>query len=193
MLECFFCRTEITLEASGTTAGTTAGTTEDGHLVCQDAVACDGRLPRVRTYDAGEPHDDVARTKTGRVLTEADLLALAEEAERGYDCAVCGRITADLDEQRRCRDCRPASQDSQDQDSQDHEAAYLRGRADERASVIGWLRAESDDEAKADLLRGRLSTWGAALDWASRALSNIAASSEVQDLAVRRMKLPEDL
>jgi hypothetical protein len=41
---------------------------------------------RVRSYDRdGDPHDDVIRTKSGRVLTEADILALAEEAERGYD------------------------------------------------------------------------------------------------------------
>lgn len=37
--------------------------------------------PRVRTYDRhGEPHDDVLRTKTGRVVTEEELAAWAEEA-----------------------------------------------------------------------------------------------------------------
>ena len=41
--------------------------------------------PRVRVYDeSGEPHDIVARTKSGKVLTEEDLQALADEAERGY-------------------------------------------------------------------------------------------------------------
>lgn len=36
---------------------------------------------RVRTYDArtGEPHDDVLRTKTGRVLSDAEIREWAEE------------------------------------------------------------------------------------------------------------------
>jgi hypothetical protein len=38
----------------------------------------------VRVHDEkGERHDIVARTKSGRILTEADILALAEEAEEG--------------------------------------------------------------------------------------------------------------
>jgi len=45
------------------------------------------RPQRVRTYDAdtGEPHDDVLRTKTGKVITEEDIASWAEEAEEGYD------------------------------------------------------------------------------------------------------------
>jgi hypothetical protein len=41
---------------------------------------------RVRTYDRhGEPHDEVLRTKTGKVITEAQIAAWVEEAEAGYD------------------------------------------------------------------------------------------------------------
>jgi hypothetical protein len=37
--------------------------------------------PRVRTYDRhGEPHDEVLRTRSGRVVTEEELAAWAEEA-----------------------------------------------------------------------------------------------------------------
>lgn len=44
----------------------------------------DNEDERVRTYDSsGEPHDDVLRTKTGKVLTNADILRLAEEADQG--------------------------------------------------------------------------------------------------------------
>lgn len=36
---------------------------------------------RVRTYDEhGEPHDDVLRTESGKVITEQDIDRLAEEA-----------------------------------------------------------------------------------------------------------------
>jgi hypothetical protein len=43
-------------------------------------------LPRIRTYDEhGEPHDEVLRTKTGKVITEADIAAWAVEAEESYD------------------------------------------------------------------------------------------------------------
>lgn len=38
------------------------------------------QLERVRVYDEhGEPHDEVLRTKTGRVLTEQYIQKLAEE------------------------------------------------------------------------------------------------------------------
>jgi hypothetical protein len=40
----------------------------------------------VRWYDRnGEPHDEVLRTKTGRVITEEDIAKWAEEAMEGYD------------------------------------------------------------------------------------------------------------
>src|SRR4051794_13518663 len=40
----------------------------------------------VRVYNEdGEPEDLVLRTKSGRVLTDADIQALSQEAERGYD------------------------------------------------------------------------------------------------------------
>lgn len=40
---------------------------------------------RVTVYDEhGEPHEIVLRTKTGRVLTDADLWRLAEEAAEGH-------------------------------------------------------------------------------------------------------------
>lgn len=35
--------------------------------------------------DGSEPVDCPMVTKTGRILTEADVAALADEAERGYD------------------------------------------------------------------------------------------------------------
>lgn len=42
----------------------------------------DWELPRIRWYDrTGEPHDDVIRTKSGKVLTEEDILRYAEQAE----------------------------------------------------------------------------------------------------------------
>lgn len=44
---------------------------------------CDAPNPR---YDRDrDPKAVVARTRTGRTLTSADLDALADEAERGYD------------------------------------------------------------------------------------------------------------
>lgn len=46
----------------------------------------DDEPERIRVYDSeGEPHDIVARTKSGKVLTEQDLLRLAEEAELGSE------------------------------------------------------------------------------------------------------------
>jgi hypothetical protein len=49
-------------------------------------VTGDEHLPRVRAYDRnGHPHDVVLRTRSGRILTEQDVEALADEAERGYD------------------------------------------------------------------------------------------------------------
>jgi hypothetical protein len=50
---------------------------------CERAWKESVELERVRVYDrAGEPHDIVLRTKTGRVLTGADVLALAEQDEQ---------------------------------------------------------------------------------------------------------------
>lgn len=41
---------------------------------------------QITTYDRdGVPYNEVWRTKSGKVITEAELIALAEEAERGYD------------------------------------------------------------------------------------------------------------
>jgi hypothetical protein len=43
-----------------------------------------GDLPRVRSYDRdGEPHDDVLRTKSGKIITDDDIDRWAEEADRG--------------------------------------------------------------------------------------------------------------
>jgi len=40
----------------------------------------------VRIYDAdGEPHDVVLRTKTGKVITEAEIARWASEAEDGHE------------------------------------------------------------------------------------------------------------
>lgn len=45
----------------------------------------DDQPERVRTYDReGQPHDDVLRTPAGRVLTEAELQRLADEAQEGH-------------------------------------------------------------------------------------------------------------
>jgi hypothetical protein len=41
--------------------------------------------PQDAEDDPGDPAPAVLRTKTGRVLTDADIEALADEAERGYD------------------------------------------------------------------------------------------------------------
>jgi hypothetical protein len=58
------------------------GCGEDVHPEC--CPTCNPE--RIRVYDKdGEPSDIVARTKTGKVLTEADIQRLAEEAEAGYD------------------------------------------------------------------------------------------------------------
>jgi len=52
-----------------------------------------GQPERVRVYDeSGEPHDITARTRTGRVLTDGDIRALADEAGEESWC-----------DQRRCR------------------------------------------------------------------------------------------
>lgn len=59
----------------------------------------------VRVYNTdGEPEDLVLRTQSGRVLTEADILDLAGEAERGYTRCDCGDFTPNQDG--RCESCR---------------------------------------------------------------------------------------
>jgi hypothetical protein len=45
----------------------------------------DSEESRVRTYDRdGVPHDDVLRTKTGKIITEEDIARWAEEAAEGH-------------------------------------------------------------------------------------------------------------
>lgn len=50
-----------------------------------DGPPSDSGEERVRTYDRdGVPHDDVLRTKSGKVITEEDINRWAEEAAEGW-------------------------------------------------------------------------------------------------------------
>lgn len=57
---------------------------------------------------------------------------------------------------------------------------YMRGRRDERASIIGWLRAEARDDP--------VGSWSAVFNWAAKALENLAPTSEVRGTSVHRIK-----
>lgn len=51
--------------------------------VWTEGLYCRDQPERVETYDEhGESHSDVLRTKTGKVITEADILKWADEAEQ---------------------------------------------------------------------------------------------------------------
>jgi hypothetical protein len=52
---------------------------------------------------------------------------------------------------------------------------YMRGRREERDAIIGWLRAEAEDDP---------TSWEHAFAWAASALGNIEWSSTVHGLGV---------
>jgi len=56
---------------------------------------------------------------------------------------------------------------------------YMRGRADERASIVGWLEAEAADET--------LPSYANAYRMMATALSHIVPTSEMVGLDVRPM------
>lgn len=57
---------------------------------------------------------------------------------------------------------------------------YEDGRREERASILGWLQAEAAQNMVADDLE-----WATPLVWASKALENLAPTSEFDGLKVR--------
>jgi hypothetical protein len=61
----------------------------------EDMLLTPAQRRRVR-HKRGSLHRPVIRTKTGRVLTDGDIQALSDEAERGYAVVVDGTRISDL-------------------------------------------------------------------------------------------------
>lgn len=66
--------------------------------------------PTIRSYDRhGNARDEVLRTKTGKVITEADIEEWAAEAEEGYEFhdfePILAGETRRADEEPKCQRC----------------------------------------------------------------------------------------
>jgi len=61
---------------------------------------------------------------------------------------------------------------------------YMRGRADERASIIAWMEAEAASES--------LPSWAAAFSLVAKTLSNIAPTSEMVGVGVAPIQEASD-